>query len=117
MYAFKKIGKICPKNSSQIKNSRFGIGLEKLDRDLYDPKDVYKPLAETGVKYVRIQSGWQKTVLAKKKEKETTVKTYKEIGAIKKIDRNVVDKFIKKMIVSKDGRVELEWNFKNIFVC
>lgn len=61
MYALKKIGKICPKNSSQIKNSRFGIGLEKLDRDLYDPKDVYKPLAETGVKYVRIQSGWQKT--------------------------------------------------------
>lgn len=59
----------------------------------------------------------QKTVLGKKKEKETTVKTYKEIGAIKKIDRNVVDKFIKKMMVSKDGRVELEWNFKNIFVC
>ena len=59
----------------------------------------------------------QKTVLAKKKEKETTVKTYKEIGAIKKIDRNVVDKFINKMIVSKEGRVELEWNFKNIFVC
>ena len=55
--------------------------------------------------------------MAKKKEKETTVKTYKEIGAIKKIDRNVVDKFIKKMMVSKDGRVELEWNFKNIFVC
>ena len=59
----------------------------------------------------------QKTVLAKKKEEETTVKTYKEIGAIKKIDRNVVDKFINKMIVSKEGRVELEWNFKNIFVC
>ena len=39
MYALKKIGKICPKNSSQIKNSRFGIGLEKLDRDLYDPKE------------------------------------------------------------------------------
>ena len=59
----------------------------------------------------------QKTVLAKKKEKETTVKTYKEIGAIKKIDRNVVDKLVNKMIVSKEGRVELEWNFKNIFVC
>ena len=59
----------------------------------------------------------QKTVLAAKKEKETTVKTYKEIGAIKKIDRNVVDKLINKMIVSKEGRVELHWNFKNIFAC
>lgn len=59
----------------------------------------------------------QKAVLAKKKETETTVKTYKEIGEIKKIDRNVVEKFINKMIVSKEGRVELQWNFKNIFEC
>ena len=33
-----------------------------------------------------------------------------------KMSVNVVDKFINKMIVSKEGRVELEWNFKNIFV-
>ena len=59
----------------------------------------------------------QKTVLAKKKEKETTVKTYKEIGAIKKIDRSVIEKLISKMIVSKEGRVEVKWNFKNIFEC
>ena len=59
----------------------------------------------------------QKEVLAQKKEKETTVKTYKEIGEIKKIDRNVVEKFIKKIIVSKEGRVEFQWNFKNIFEC
>ena len=57
----------------------------------------------------------QKTVLAKKNEKETTIKVYKEIGAIKKIDRNVVEKLIEKMIVSKDGRVEVIWNYKDIF--
>ena len=57
----------------------------------------------------------QKNVLAKKNEKETTIKVYKEIGAIKKIDRKVVEKLIKKMIVSKDGRVEVIWNYKDIF--
>ena len=57
----------------------------------------------------------QKTVLAKKNEKETTIKVYKEIGAIKKIDRNVVEKLIKKMIVDGDGRVEVIWNYKDIF--
>ena len=59
----------------------------------------------------------QKAVLVKKNEKEINVKVYKEIGEIKKIDRNVVDKLISKIIVSKEGRVELQWNFKNIFVC
>ena len=57
----------------------------------------------------------QKTVLAKKNEKETTIKVYKEIGAIKKIDRKVVEKLIEKMIVSKDGRVEVIWNYKDVF--
>ena len=56
----------------------------------------------------------QKNVLAKKNEKETTIKVYKEIGAIKKIDRNVVEKLIEKIIVSKDGRVEVIWKYKDI---
>ena len=57
----------------------------------------------------------QKAVLAKKKEKEINVKIYKEIGEIKKIDRNVVEKLVDKMIVSKEGRVEIQWTFKEIF--
>ena len=57
----------------------------------------------------------QKAVLAKKKEKEINVKIYKEIGEIKKIDRNVVEKLVDKMIVSKEGRVEIQWIFKEIF--
>ena len=57
----------------------------------------------------------QKAVLAKKKEKEINVKVYMEIGEIKKIDRNVVEKLINKMIVSKEGGVEIQWTFKEIF--
>lgn len=61
MHRIKKIGRIVPKKSSEIAKSRFGIGLEKLDRGLYNPDPVYDPLAELGVKYVRIQSGWART--------------------------------------------------------
>ena len=38
-----------------------------------------------------------------------------EIGEIKKIDRNVVEKLVDKMIVSKEGRVEIQCTFKEIF--
>ena len=37
------------------------------------------------------------------------------VGKIKKIDRDVVDRFIEKIIISKEGRVEIKWNFENIF--
>ena len=56
-----------------------------------------------------------KLITAKKKEKESAVTTYKELGKIKKIDRDVVDRFIEKIIISKEGRVEIKWNFENIF--
>ena len=54
----------------------------------------------------------QKAVLTKKNEKELNLKIYKEIGEIKTIDRKVVEKLIDKMIVSKEGRVEIQWTFK-----
>lgn len=57
----------------------------------------------------------QKDIFAEKNEKEFNVKVYMEIGAIKKIDRNVVERLIDKMIVSKEGRVEIKWIFKEIF--
>ena len=57
----------------------------------------------------------QKAVLSKKNEKELNLKIYKEIGEIKKIDRKVVEKLIDKMIVSKEGRVGIQWTFKEIF--
>ena len=56
-----KIGKIQPKNSKEIKESRFGLGMEKLDRDEFDPNKAYDKVAALGVKWIRLQSGWQKT--------------------------------------------------------
>ncbi len=56
-----KIGKIEPKNSLEIEKSRIGLGFEKLDRDAFDPEKAYDLVFETGIKWARIQSGWQKT--------------------------------------------------------
>lgn len=56
-----KVGKVTPKTSQEIKESRFGLGMEKLDRDAFDPSKVYDKVALLGVKWIRLQSGWQKT--------------------------------------------------------
>ena len=61
MYRLKEIGKIQSKKASEISSSRLGIGFEKLDRDAFDPERAYDKMSEIGVKWVRIQSGWQKT--------------------------------------------------------
>ena len=61
MFEYKKIGQIKPICSSKIKTSPVGIGLEKLDRDVFDPEPCYDSLGELGVKWVRLQSGWAKT--------------------------------------------------------
>ena len=56
-----KVGQIVPKHSKDIQDSKMGIGFEKLDRDVFDPEKAYDRVAELGVKWVRLQSGWQKT--------------------------------------------------------
>lgn len=61
MHRLKKIGKIAPKAASEVASSRLGIGFEKLDRDAFDPEKAYDKISRLGVKWVRIQSGWQKT--------------------------------------------------------
>ena len=61
MYRIKQIGKIKPRCASDFKESRIGIGLEKLDRAVFDPNKTYDKLANIGIKRVRIQSGWQRT--------------------------------------------------------
>lgn len=48
-----KKGKLKFKKSTEIKNSVFGVGLEKLDRNMYDPSRVYPELKNAGVKYAR----------------------------------------------------------------
>lgn len=61
MERLKKIGKITPKKSVDIRKSRLGLGFEKLDRDVFDPEKAYAYVAETGAKWARLQSGWQRT--------------------------------------------------------
>ena len=51
MEKLKKIGKIIPKKSSEIKHSKISLGFEKLDRDVFDPEKAYDKVAECGVKY------------------------------------------------------------------
>lgn len=61
MERLNKIGQIVAKSSKEIKYSRIGLGFEKLDRELHNPEMAYDKLAETGAKWIRIQSGWQRT--------------------------------------------------------
>ncbi|MBQ8508962.1 MAG: beta-galactosidase [Clostridia bacterium] len=61
MEQLQKVGRIQPKRSLDIKKSKLGIGFEKLDRNVFDPEKAYDKLALVGVKWVRIQSGWQRT--------------------------------------------------------
>ena len=56
-----KIGNVRAMSAKEVDTSRLGIGFEKLDRAVFDPEKAYEPLAKIGVKYVRIQSGWQRT--------------------------------------------------------
>ena len=61
MEQLRKIGQIKPKKSIDIKKSRIGLGFEKLDRDIFDPEKSYPFVADSGIKWARLQSGWQRT--------------------------------------------------------
>lgn len=53
------IGRLKPAEGAV--HPRLGIGLEKLDRNVFDPRPAYDLIARLGVRYVRLQSGWQRT--------------------------------------------------------
>ena len=55
-----KVGKLTCIKSSDVSFSKFGIDLPKLDRIPYDTSKTYDKLENIGVKYIRLQSGWQK---------------------------------------------------------
>lgn len=76
MYRLTKIGKIAPKASKDIKKSIIGLGFEKLDRDVFDPEKSYDFVAKSGVKWARLQSGWQRT------EKDKGVYDFKWLDSI-----------------------------------
>ena len=86
MERLKKIGEIQPKSSKDVKNSRIGLGFEKLDRDVFDPEKAYDKVGALGVKWIRIQSGWART------EKEKGVYDFEWID-------KVVDNLIERGLV------------------
>lgn len=62
----KKIGKLKTLKSDEISlKSHASIGFECLDRELFEPDRCYDILAETGVKYARVQTGWNRCELKK----------------------------------------------------
>ena len=55
MERLKKIGTLEPIHSLDVKDeSPMGLGMEKLDRDAFDPEKVYDKVAALGVKWIRI---------------------------------------------------------------
>ena len=56
----KKIGKLKTRKAVEIETSPFSVGMEALDRDLFDADRTYAHLANLGVKWARIQPGWMK---------------------------------------------------------
>ena len=44
-----------------VRSEFLGLGFEKLDRDIFDPAKAYPFLPATGVSWIRLQSGWQRT--------------------------------------------------------
>lgn len=57
----KKIGKLKAKNSKEISGSKIGLGLECLDRKMWDDTDeTYKLVGEIGIKHARVQTGWSR---------------------------------------------------------
>lgn len=54
------LGQLKTKKSKEIKDSIVSVGFETLDRDTFDPNDIYDFLGESGIKYARVQTGWLK---------------------------------------------------------
>ncbi len=55
-----KIAHVTIKSPKNIKVSPFGIGCETLDRELWDPKEVYPWMNDLPVKWGRLQTGWNR---------------------------------------------------------
>ncbi len=45
MERLKKTGELRPLHSSEVSESRLGLGFEKLDRDAFDPEKAYDRVA------------------------------------------------------------------------
>ena len=59
------IGTVAPRPSKAIAASPLSVGFETLDRKLFQPERTYKHLAQLGVKWARVQTGWARTEATK----------------------------------------------------
>lgn len=72
----KKIGHIKTFTSKEVEKSYVSIDFCCLDRELFDPDKCYDLLSETGVKYARCQSGWNRC------EKQKGVYTFEWLDSV-----------------------------------
>ena len=61
MERLNRIGALPRCSSTEITDSRLGLGFEKLDRGVFDPNKAYDKVAAAGAKWARLQSGWART--------------------------------------------------------
>ncbi|MEN6535800.1 MAG: beta-galactosidase [Bryobacteraceae bacterium] len=54
-------GKLRTRRSSEIAASPLSVGMETLDRKMFEPERTYGILAQLGVKWARLQTGWART--------------------------------------------------------
>ena len=59
-FRLKEIGPVPTRTSQEIRGSRIGIGFETLDRELFNPERCYDQLSQTGAKWARCQTGWNR---------------------------------------------------------
>jgi hypothetical protein len=52
-------------NSQQIAASPLSVGMETLDRKMFEPEKTYGMVAQLGVKWARLQTGWARTERAR----------------------------------------------------
>ena len=63
--AMTAVGKVKPRRSADIEASPLSVGFETLDRRMFEPDRTYKQLAQLGVKWARVQTGWARTETVK----------------------------------------------------
>lgn len=56
-----KFAAVRPRPGREISASPLSVGMETLDRRIFEPDRAYQALAELGVKWVRLQTGWART--------------------------------------------------------
>lgn len=55
------LGKLATRPATAIAASPLSVGFETLDRRMFDPERTYGHLAQLGVKWARVQTGWART--------------------------------------------------------